>query len=197
MLKIPYICYKIFFSNFLKGFCCWLVSGKAGRPALGLGQPTWPEIICFYFFSVAGRPTLKPGRPLNDCSALGISESTDPVDRSELQSSRVSWVDRPGRPFVEFSPKSVYLYHCFSLSLSLSHRRTHSSLPQNFFLKLSSLNPSKIPSKPSLDFIPWCWIFVFRASSPQNSKNFRVSKDLGFVFHPSGKNHIFPTILDI
>ena len=70
------------------------------------------------FFSVAGRPLRSTA---GSVSALGFSGSTDPVDRSELQSSRVFWVDRPGRPCVDFCPKSAYLIHCFS---HLSHSKT-------------------------------------------------------------------------
>jgi len=123
-----------------------------------------------------GRPTRSTALSYR---ALGISGSTDPVDRASIPALNLS------------------IYFTFSLSPLTFNRRSPFLSSSKFHLKLSSLNPSQIPSKPKFDSIPWCWIFVFRASSPQNSKNFKGFSDLGFVLPISGKNPIFTTVLDL
>ena len=112
---------------------------------------------------IAGRPTRSTAVAV---SGLGFSGSTDPVDRCSSQSSRDFLVDRPGRPLrvaelsgflgrptgrpsVVSSPKTVYLFHFFSLSLSHIFSPMNRLLfSQKFPLTLSTLNLFKFLLNP-------------------------------------------------
>jgi len=142
----------------------------------GQDRPTGSEIRStdlawkndFSVFPVAGRPLRSTalsaelsgflGRPTRStavvCRALGISGSTDPVDRAS-----------------RFCPDCP-IYNTFSLSLSLSlfHSRPPSPLSQKF----DSLHPSQIPSKSEFYSLFLCWIFNFRAFLRQISKDFQI-----------------------
>ena len=107
LLKFPF---KFFLGHLLlTGFWQSRPTGSESRST----DFAWKSSLLF--FSVAGRPVRSTA---GSVSALGFSGSTDRVDRSVLQSSRVLWVDRPGRPCVDFCPKSAYLIYCFSHSLT-------------------------------------------------------------------------------
>jgi len=101
----------------------------------------WEKI---FIFLLCYRSTdQNSGRPMLTCCGLGIFRSTDPVDRSYLQSSRLVSVDRTGRPIVGFLPKSAIYFH-FSLSLShFTQRPTNPIFSQNF-RSLKSFNQIQI-----------------------------------------------------
>jgi len=159
MLNISYLLIFSFKKNFL--VCLLLTVFRQDWPTGSEIRSTdfaWNNE--FSVFSVAGRPVRSTAVAV---SALGFSGSTAPVDRSELQSSRVFWVDRPGRPLwvTELSgfvgrPTRSTVRRISALICLFIHCSSH----------LSLTSPATI-------------------SFPLFSKNFQLSKSLKFLQKPS------------